>query len=371
MADSQDLYRTLGVAKGASADEIRRAYRKLARENHPDLKPGDKAAEERFKKISSANDVLGDSKKRALYDEFGEQGLREGFDVDQARTYARYGGGFGGGGQSASSGGGFGFDVGDLFGDFFGGRGRQAQAAPGQDLSASVELNLDEALAGKEISLQLPVGQACSTCRGTGRKSGQAPKRCGTCRGAGQVDMGGGRPGMPKARCPSCQGSGQQAESCSMCAGHGQVQSQRPVTVRIPPGADHGSKLRVTGRGAPGKGGPGDLHLSITVRSHPWFRREGLNLIMRLPLTVAEACCGTQVTVPTITGTAQLKIAPGTQSGTRLRMRGKGVAKGGKQGDLLVEVEVRVPETISPEGEAAARTLEALYQAPVRQGLKL
>ena len=373
MADPQDLYRVLGVPKTASGDDIRRAYRKLARENHPDLKPGDKAAEERFKQVSSANDVLGDASRRKLYDEFGAAGLREGFDAAQARRYGA--GPFSGGGGSAAAarGGGFPFDVGDIFNDFFGGgggRSRAPQQAPGHDLAATVELELSEALAGKELTLSLPTAVRCTSCQGSGKAPGSAPRRCGACRGAGQVGMGPGGRG-PRARCPQCAGTGQLGDPCGACGGQGQVSQTGPVTVRIPPGADHGAKLRVAGKGAPGAGGPGDLQLTIKVRPHPWFRREGLNLLLRLPLTVAESMQGTQVTVPTLTGTAQLKIPAGTQTGVRLRLRGKGAARGSQQGDLLVDVEVRVPEVQSPEGEAAARALEGLYSAPVRAGMRL
>lgn len=189
MADNQEHYRTLGLSPGATEDAIRKAYRKLARENHPDLKPGDKAAEERFKKISAANDVLGNPKKRALYDEFGEVGLREGFNAEQARAYSRFGGGSRGG--ASPGGGGFGFDVGDIFGDLFGSKTRYQPPERGHDLQATVELDLAEALAGKEVVLQLPVGHPCGVCRGSGRRSGQKERRCATCRGAGQVNMGG------------------------------------------------------------------------------------------------------------------------------------------------------------------------------------
>lgn len=368
MAEPSDHYRTLGVDRGASDDAIRKAYRKLARENHPDLKPGDKAAEERFKKISSANDVLGNPKKRALYDEFGDTGLREGFNAEQARSYARYGGGhspFGGGGQ-----GGFGFDVGDLFGDLFGGRERYQAPAKGQDLQSTVELDLPEAVSGKEITLQLPVAHICGVCRGSGKRSGGKERRCPTCRGAGQVNMG-GHPGMPKTRCPACSGTGRIGDPCPGCSGQGQVSHTGPVTVRIPAGADHNSKLRVKGRGAPGAGGPGDLLLTVRVKPHPWLRRDGQDLTLRLPVTVAEALCGTQVTVPTLTGSLQVKIPPATQSGTRLRLKGQGIKTSRGQGDLFVLVEVRLPETNSPEAEAAARALESQYVAGVRATLKL
>lgn len=370
MAASQNLYSILGVPKNATDDAIRKAYRKLARENHPDLKPGDKAAEERFKQVSSANDVLGNAKKRALYDEFGDAGLREGFNVEQARAYARYGGGGGGGSGGAAPGGGFGFDMGDLFGDIFGGRERYEPPSKGQDLAATVELSLAEALAGKEVVLQLPVGHPCGVCKGSGKRSGGSQRRCSTCRGAGQVNMG-GHPGMPKTRCPACQGLGQVGDPCPGCSGQGQVSHQGPVTVRIPSGADHNSKLRVQGRGAPGRGGAGDLILTVRVRPHAWYRREGQDLVVRLPLTVAEALCGTQVNVPTLTGSAQVKIPANTQSGSRLRLRGKGVVRGSTKGDLFVEVHVRLPDANTPETEAAARTLESAYSEPVRAGLSL
>lgn len=352
---SSDPYAALGVSRDVSKEDLRRAYRKLAREFHPDVRPGDKAAEERFKQITAAYEVLGDARKRKLYDEFGDIGLREGFDAEQARAYAGMGGGGHAGGGPA------GFDLGDMLGDLFGGGG----GAPGgrartAERTGTVEVGFVEAVRGTELHLQLPQQVRCGGCHGEGAEAGAAPQRCAACRGAGQLDMGGMR-----TRCPHCRGKGQQRPACRACGGQGTQERSRPVTVRVPPGAAHGSKLRVPGGSS---GGAGWL-LEVRVGSHPWFRREGLDLVVRLPLTISEAALGGAVAVPTPSGTVKLRVPPGSQPGTRLRLRGRGVARAGKQGDLFAELELVVPQLQTPEQEKAAQTLASAYPQDVRQKL--
>jgi DnaJ-class molecular chaperone len=339
MADIPDPYIALGVSKGAADDVIRTAYRKLARKFHPDVNPNDKAAEERFKEVSSAYDVLSDPKKRALYDEFGSIGLREGFDAQRARAYARGGPGMGGGGRPGGFGGQAGqggpeFDLGDLFGDLFaGGGGRRRGPQRGRDVVARVEISFRESLEGREISLQLGGGSSskCQGCGGSGKIGGPRGNPCGVCQGSGQSPGGG------------------------------------TVTVRIPKGADNGSKLRVAGRGEPGPGGAaaGDLIIETQVRPHPHFSREGLNLLLRLPISLEEAYNGASVGVPTPSGEVSLKVPPLSHPNTRLRLRDRGVQRGSQTGDLLVELDVRFPER-SDEAVAAA-----LKQASSDAGLAL
>ena len=376
-----DPYQTLGVSRTATADEIRKAYRKLARKHHPDVNPGKPAEAEKFKRIASAYDILSDEKKRKAYDEFGEVSTRSGFDADQERAYqqqaeqaarARASGrsrsrayadaddGDGGGGSY----GGFDFDLGDLFG----GGGRQGRRGPsgGQDIVASVELDFVTALRGTELQVEVPSGQTCPTCKGTGT-SGEP---CPVCRGSGRVNAAGGPMRIVQA-CPNCGGSGK--KPCPTCSGEGVLPGTRKVTVRIPPGADHGSRLRVPGLGGTGRaGGPaGDLYIEIKVKPHPHFRREGLDLHLNLPVTVGEAYLGASVPVPTPDGPVQLKIPPRSQTGQTLRLRGKGVTRGDDTGNLLVELVVRVPDKEDARFAEVARSADALYAKSVREGVTL
>ena len=310
MAPERDLYARLGVAKTATGTEIRHAYRKLARQHHPDMNPGDKKAEEQFKDISAAYEVLSDSKKRALYDEFGDVGLREGFDAGKARAYQRQaqqghhaGGEAGGFGGFDFGGGAGGFDLHDLFNSMRGGGGA-TRARRGRDVMASVEIDLVQALRGAEVRFQT------------------------------QSDT---------------------------------------VTVRIPPGADQGSRLRVSGHGEPGAGGgpPGDLVLETVIRPHPYFRRDGRDLTLRFPVTVDEAYNGATVEIPTPTGKVSLRIPEHSQQGNRLRLRGKGVTRGKQTGDLYVELEVRLPDGGDSKFAEAARAASAAYTKPLRDDLHL
>lgn len=375
---AKNLYETLGVARSASEDEIRKAYRKLARKHHPDVNPGNKAAEDRFKEISSAYEVLSDKEKRKAYDDFGEDALRGGFDAEKARAYKDWSAGrqqtgrpFAAEEQD--------FDLGDLFGGGFGGfggagagRGRAANAGlRGDDLRAQIEVDFMQALDGVELTVTVPTRVRCSICSGTGDQPGSTPTTCPTCRGSGKAPIVQG-PLRLVSTCRTCSGSGKTTPPCTACGGNGEVGSEEPTKVRIPPGADDGSRLRVAGKGAPGIGGgpPGDLIIETKVRPHPFFRREGLNLKLALPVTLGEALGGATVEVPTPGGPVKLTIPAKSQAGQRLRLRERGVKRGSERGDLYVELEVRLPDGDAPELVAAARAAESAYSKPVREGLK-
>jgi len=363
----KDFYKVLGVDKGASADEIKKKYRKLARELHPDKNPGDAKAEERFKEVSEAYDVLSDDKKRAEYDE--------------ARTLFASGGGFGrpgGGGFGGGYGGpgGFGggtsYDFSDVFGadegglgDILGGifnrgrgGGRRAQAPRrGQDVESEITLGFNEALDGVTVPLRLASDAACDSCKGTGARAGTVPRVCPNCQGSGQTTRNAG--GFAFAEpCAACAGRGLIVDDpCPTCHGSGRGVSTRTVQARIPSGVKDGARIRLKGKGAPGeRGGPnGDLYVIVHVTPHPVFARKGDNLTVSVPVTFAEAALGGQVVVPTPGGgTVTLKIPAGTANGRTFRVRGKGVArKDGTKGDLLATVDVQVPTAMSDEAREA------------------
>jgi molecular chaperone DnaJ len=367
-----DLYQALGVARGASEDELRKAYRKLARKHHPDVNPGNREAEEKFKQISAAYEILSDAKKRKAYDEFGEESLRGGFDPEKARAYQQW--------QSSRQHAGRpfaaeadDFDLSDLFGARGDGRprGRRVGQA-GDDILARVEVDLAQALAGVELQVTVPTRTACSVCHGTGDEPGAEVKTCPTCSGSGKQQLAQG-PMRLTVVCQTCGGAGRSAPPCRACAGVGELAGQRPIKVRVPPGADDGSRLRVAGHGAPGLAGgpPGDLIIETRLRPHPFFRREGLDLHLRLPVTLAEAVGGASIEVPTPQGPVKLTVPPRSQPGSRLRLRGRGVERGGKRGDLYVELDLRLPDREDPELAQAAQAAAASYSRPVREDIRL
>jgi molecular chaperone DnaJ len=368
----KDFYKVLGVDKGAAADEIKKKYRKLARELHPDKNPGDAKAEERFKEVSEAYDVLSDDKKRAEYDE--------------ARTLFASGGGFGGGGFGGGGyggpggfGGGTTYDFGDVFGadegglgDILGnifsrgrGGGRRPQAPRrGQDVESEITLGFTDALDGATIPLRLASDAACDSCKGTGARAGTVPRVCPSCQGSGQTTRNAG--GFAFAEpCTACAGRGLIVDDpCPSCRGSGRGVSTRTVQARIPAGVKDGARIRLKGKGAPGeRGGPnGDLYVVVHVTPHPVFARKGDNLTVTVPVTFAEAALGGQVAVPvTGGGTVTLKIPAGTANGRTFRVRGKGVTrKDGTRGDLLATVDVQVPSGLTDEArEALERFVEA------------
>lgn len=363
----KDFYKVLGVDKGAAADEIKKKYRKLARELHPDKNPGDAKAEERFKEVSEAYDVLSDDKKRAEYDE--------------ARTLFASGGGFGGGGYGGPGGfgGGTTYDFGDVFGadegglgDILGnifsrgrGGGRRPQAPRrGQDVESEITLGFTDALDGATIPLRLASDAACDSCKGTGARAGTVPRVCPSCQGSGQTTRNAG--GFAFAEpCTACAGRGLIVDDpCPSCRGSGRGVSTRTVQARIPAGVKDGARIRLKGKGAPGeRGGPnGDLYVVVHVTPHPVFARKGDNLTVTVPITFAEAALGGQMAVPVPGGgTVTLKIPAGTANGRTFRVRGKGVTrKDGTKGDLLATVDVHVPPALTDEArEALERFVEA------------
>lgn len=362
----KDFYKTLGVGKDAKADEIKKTYRKLARELHPDKNPGDAKAEDRFKEVSEAYDVLSDPEKRKEYDE-------------ARATYGSGGfgrGGFGGGGFGGGGGGGASYNMQDLFGetdngfgDFLGGifnRGRgtrPAQPRRGADLESELTLSFNDALDGVTVPLRLSSEGACLTCNGTGAKSGTVPRVCPNCDGSGQVARNAG--GFAFAEpCAACSGRGLVVDDpCTTCRGSGRGVSTRTVQARIPAGVKDGSRIRLKGKGAPGeRGGPhGDLFVLVHVAPHPVFARKGDNLNITVPVTFAEAALGGEISVPLPRGgTVTVKIPAGTANGRTLRVKGKGIRrKDGTNGDVLVSIEVAVPQKLSGEAREA---LEAFAQ---------
>ena len=362
----QDYYELLGVPRKASVKEIRGAYRKLARKYHPDLNPGDKSAEEKFKQIQEAYDVLSDAKKRQMYDQFGFNAPGPGGGPPPG---AGYGGSpedvhfdfsgfdFGGGGAEGGT------SFRDLFSQFFrGANAAQAQQErePGTDLEYQIDITFAEAMRGTVKKLSFTRLDVCNVCHGTGAAPGDE-KVCPTCHGSGQVTQVSGKMRF-QISCSRCGGTGHLRTICRNCGGEGRVSRMETLDVRIPPGAKTGSRVRVAGRGNAGTHGgpPGDLYIVMNVAPHPFFERRGDDLYTVVPVTVAEASLGAKVEVPTIDGRAQVRIPPGTNSGKKLRLREKGapsVRQPGKRGDQIIEVQIVVPK---PEDERVRNLLKEL-----------
>ncbi|MFE7775351.1 molecular chaperone DnaJ [Streptomyces sp. NPDC057445] len=368
----KDYYKVLGVPKDATEAEIKKAYRKLAREFHPDANKGDTKAEERFKEISEANDVLGDAKRRKEYDEaralFGNGGFRAGPGGPGGTFNFDLGDLFGGTTQAGGAGaGGFGGGLGDVFGGLFNrgaGTGTRTQPRRGQDIESEVTLSFTEAVDGATVPLRMSSQQPCKACSGTGDKNG-TPRVCPTCVGTGQVSRGGSGSFSLTDPCVDCKGRGLIAQDpCEVCNGSGRARSSRTMQVRIPAGVSDGQRIRLRGKGAPGeRGGPaGDLYVVVHVDAHPVFGRKGDNLTVTVPVSFTEAALGGEVKVPTLGGPpVTLKLPSGTPNGRTMRARGKGaVRKDGTRGDLLVTVEVAVPTELADEAREA---LEAYRKA--------
>jgi molecular chaperone DnaJ len=347
---ADELYKTLGVSKGASEEEIKKAYRKLARKYHPDRNPGDEKAEERFKEISAAYDVLSDPEKRKQYDE--------------GPAFGGFGGGQGpfGGGQA----GGFGnVDLGDIFSSVFnrgGGRRSQPQQVRGRDLETEVPLSFDQAVNGAQISVTVPKSSRCATCHGSGAKPGTSPTTCPRCEGRGIEAQGQGFFSISQP-CPQCGGSGQVIEDpCPTCGGSGLTQQTKRYRVNIPPGVKDGTRIRLAGKGEDGpRGGPaGDLYVTTRVASSPVFKRlDDGNLEVAVPISIPEALRGGTIEVPTLRGTKKIKVAPGTRHGSIQRLRGEGPPRaGGKgNGDIRYRLEIDVPKELNEEQREAAEKL--------------
>ena len=374
---TKDFYQVLGIAQDASAADVKKAYRKLARENHPDSNPGNDAKHEKFKAVAEAYDVVGDEAKRKKYDEFRSLQSRGGFGPGMGG-----GGGFPGGGfnlddllrERGGSGG-----LGDMFGDLFGGgqRTRTQQPRPrrGADVESTATIGFTDALDGVTVSLRLTSDTACATCQGTGGKPGTRPHICPECEGAGFIVAGTGGAFSINETCPAC--GGRQLvydEACPTCHGSGRGTSARSIQARIPAGVKDGAKIRLKGKGAPGEqGGPaGDLFVTVKVTPHRVFGRKGDNLTLDVPVSFDEAALGAEVKIPTLGGApVTLKLPAGTPNGRTFRVRGKGATRrDGSKGDLLATIEVQVPATLD---QTAREALEAYRAAtagkPLRNGL--
>lgn len=343
----EDYYELLGVARNASDAEMKKAFRRQAMKFHPDRNKDNPSAEEQFKKIKEAHDVLSDPQKRAAYDQFGHAG------VDPS---------MGGAGGYGFSGDNFSDIFSDVFGDIFGGNRRRGQAQRGADLRYNLELTLEEAVAGTESKIRVPTWNTCSECGGSGANKGSGPVTCSTCQGHGAIRMQQGFFSVQQT-CPACRGTGKQIKDpCRTCQGQGRVQDTKTLSVKIPAGVDTGDRIRLAGEGEAGepKGTPGDLYVQISVKEHPIFTRDGANLYCEVPISFPTACLGGELDVPTLDGKVVLKIPPETQTGKMFRLRGKGVkpVRGGVQGDLLCRVQIETPVHLNKEQTELIRQLE-------------
>lgn len=370
----QNYYQILGVDRSASQDDIRNAYRKLARKYHPDINPGNKEAENKFKDLSVAYEALGDPDRRKLYDEFGEAGLAAGFDADKARSYRQWQQ------QGARAGGGYEYnmdDLGDIFGDLGGifGGGRRVRGGPsrGEDIEAAMDVDFLDAVRGFQTSVTLQRRLQCEICHGSGSRPGSSPTTCPECNGTGEKSVVQG-PLQFRATCPRCNGTGRlPGDPCAACSGTGRVLRTETIRVNIPPGAEAGKRIRLRGKGEAGvRGGTaGDLYIVPRIRPHPLLTRSGRDLSMDLPITVGEAVRGASVDVPTPVGMVKVRISAGAQSGQRLRVRGRGVPAHGKEpaGDLYLRLMVQVPK--NEIAHDVVEKIDRAYTEDVRKDVRL
>ena len=349
----RDYYEVLGVSKSINEADLKKAYRRLAMKYHPDRNPDDKEAEAKFKEAKEAYTILSDSEKRAAYDQFG---------------HAAFEGGMGGGGGAGGFGGGFSDIFGDVFGDIFGGgAGRQRQRR-GSDLRYNLDLSLEDAVRGTEVNITVPRMSSCKTCAGSGAKPGSTPTTCATCHGQGQVRIQQGFFSMQQT-CPKCHGNGTTiSDPCGDCHGQGRVKESKKLSVKIPAGVDEGDQIRLSGEGesAGGGGVNGDLYVSVSLKPHAIFKREGVDLHCTVPISYASLVLGGELEVPTLGGRAKLKIPAGTQSGKQFILRGKGVKNvrnAGFVGDLYCEVQVETPVNLTKEQKDILAKLDQSLQA--------
>lgn len=353
---AEDLYETLGVSRGASADEIRKAYKRLAMKHHPDRNPGDAKAEVRFKEVKQAYEILSDDEKRAAYDRFGHAGV---------------------GGAAGGQAGGF-EDLNDvfndIFSDFFGGArrgagpggGRRRQVMRGADIGYELALELEEAVFGTTVEIDVPTTAQCDVCDGSGAEPGSEPETCETCGGRGQVRVAQGFFSLQQT-CPRCRGRGVKiTDPCRTCHGRGRVEEQRRLSVKVPPGVDDGDRIRLAGEGEVGRNGgpPGDLYVEIKIQEHHIFQRDGRDLHCEIPISYATAVLGGQVEAPTLSGPVSLKIPTGTQGGRVFRLSGKGVrpVRGGATGDLFCRVMVETPVNLTNHQKDLLRKFDESLQ---------
>lgn len=357
MASKKDYYDVLGVNKDASAEDIKKAYRKLAMKYHPDRNPDNPKAEEQFKEAKEAYEVLTDDQKRAAYDQYGHAG------VDPSM----------GGGAGGFGAGGFSDAFGDIFGDIFGGAGgtrsggQRNNVYRGADLRYNMEISLEEAAKGTETKIRIPVQSTCETCKGTGAKPGTQPVTCTTCGGHGQVRMQQGFFSVQQT-CPKCHGSGKMVKDpCTSCHGAGRVKQNKTLSIKVPAGVDEGDRIRLSGEGEAGvNGGPtGDLYVVIHLKEHEIFKREGGNLHCEMPIGFATAALGGEIEVPTLEGSAKMKVPSETQTGAIFRLRGKGIKplRQSEPGDLLVHVLVETPVKLTDKQKELLREFELSMQA--------
>ena len=349
----KDYYEVLGLKKGASENDIKRAYKRLASKHHPDKNQGSKEAEEKFKEINEAYEVLGDDQKRAAYDQYGHAAFEQGGGA----------GGFGGGFGGAD----FGDMFGDIFGDIFGGGGRGRQrVVRGEDLRYDLEITLEEAVKGITKDIQINTLVHCDSCGGSGAEKGSKVETCPHCHGSGRIRRQQGF-FVSESICPTCHGSGKKIEKpCRSCHGEGRVHKKENLSVKIPAGVDTGNQLRLAGKGAAGENGApaGDLYVVIHVREHNIFERDGNNLYCEVPISFATAALGGEIEVPTLDGRVKLKIPAETQTGKLFRMRGKGVSstRSGYAGDLICRIVVETPVNLTSEQKELLQKLEESLQ---------
>jgi len=380
MASKHDYYKTLGIERGANAEEVRKAYRRLARKFHPDLNPGDKASEDKFKNVQEAYDILSDDKKRQMYDKFGfysEQGFPPPGAQGQPGGFGFGGFDFGdvfgqatGGAAGAAGRGGMGghpaedSGFGNLFSQFFSrGKQRAKHAERGQDLEYALNIDFWQSIKGTQVRLTIQRQETCGACHGSG-SAGGATVMCPECNGSGNVTQMAGAMKF-SLTCNRCQGSGKAVNACPVCLGEGRTTQPEAVEVRIPQGARNGSRLRVAGKGSAGtmEAPAGDLYITIRVEEHRFFHRDGDDILIHVPISISEAYLGGKIEVPTIDGRALLKIPPGTQTGQKFRLREKGVfnARTNTRGDQIVDVQIAVPKTQDEHTREIFRQLASLH----------
>lgn len=349
----RDFYEVLGVAKNATDDEMKKAYRRLAMKHHPDRNPDDKASEEKFKEANEAYEMLSNADKRAAYDRYGHAGV----DPNM------------GGGGGGAGGAGFGDIFGDVFGDIFGGGGRggQQRSNRGADLGYTMELDLEEAVRGTKAQIRVPTQVECEPCDGTGAKKGTSATQCRTCNGSGQVRVQQGFFVMSQT-CPTCHGRGKVIpDPCRSCNGEGRVRKQKTLEVKIPAGVDTGDRIRLTGEGEAGShGGPaGDLYVQVSVRDHRIFKRDGADLYCEVPIDFTDAALGGEIEVPTLGGRVKLRIPEGTQTGKLFRLKGKGVKpiRSHAPGDMLCRIVIETPVHLNGKQKELLQELRASMSA--------
>jgi molecular chaperone DnaJ len=352
----RDFYEILGVAKNAPEEDIKKAYRKLAMKYHPDRNPDNKEAEEKFKEVKEAYEMLTNPEKREAYDRYGHAG------VDPNMGGGGFGGGFGGGA------GGFGDAFGDIFGDIFGGGGRGRSSGPqvyrGADLRYNLEITLEQAANGFDTTIRVPSWDKCDTCHGSGAKPGTSPVTCTTCHGHGQVRMQQGFFSIQQT-CPKCHGSGKVIpEPCAACGGAGRIKRNKTLEVKIPAGIDNGMRIRSSGNGEPGTNGgpPGDLYVEIHIKPHQVFQREGDDLHCEMPISFSKAALGGEIEVPTLSGKVSFTVPEGTQTGKTFRLKGKGIkgVRSGYAGDLFCHMVVETPVKLTDKQKDLLREFDRL-----------